>query len=51
MKLEVTKRCFWDDVIYDWTSNKARRKRRNRIQKAKRATRRNTKQRINDERW
>ncbi len=44
MKLDVSKKVFWDDVIYDWRNNKARRKRRARIQKAKRKNRRINKQ-------
>ena len=43
MRLEVDNKTFWWDVIYKWNNNKARKKRRNRIQKAKRTNRRKVK--------
>ena len=43
MRIEVDNKTFWWDVIYKWNGNKARKKRRVRIQKAKRANRRNAK--------
>ena len=49
MRLSVKKDVFWYDVIYDWNNNKARRRRRNRIQKAKRSTRRIDKQNLKNQ--
>ena len=47
MRLEVDNKTFWWDVIYKWNNNKARKKRRKAIQKAKRANRRKVKIQLN----
>jgi len=43
MRIEISKKVFWDSFIYNWSGNKARCKRRKRIQKAKRVNRRTLK--------
>jgi hypothetical protein len=40
MRVDISEKAFWWDMPYSWNNNKARRKRRDRLQKAKRATRR-----------
>jgi len=46
MRPEINSKAFWDIYVYDWSGNKARKRRRLNIQKAKRANRRNAKNQI-----
>ena len=51
MRPEISFKTFWDVYIYDWSGNKARRKRRKEIQKSKRSTRRKIKMKLKGEKY